>query len=136
MPAHNVQCLSTTTEVSISRESEMVSPACASGTGMNWRCRLPLRYKAWSSGSAMFTLYTAYTDDEPDDVIIEELIDWLSRRMPKTVEDFKKRIAEEPDFRASMVLLMRGRATILHSNNPDPTQVDRLRMQLKPRSRS
>ena len=39
----------------------------------------------------MFTLYTAYTDDEPDDVIIEELIDWLSRRMPKTVEAFKKR---------------------------------------------
>ena len=47
--------------------------------------QLPLRYKAWSSGSAMFTLYTAYTDDEPDDVIIEELIDWLSRRMPKAV---------------------------------------------------
>ena len=84
----------------------------------------------------MFTLYTAYTDDEPDDVIIEELIDWLAHRMPKTVEGFKKRIAEEPDFRASMVLLMRGRTTVLHSDDPDHTQVDRLRMQLRPRSRS
>jgi hypothetical protein len=84
----------------------------------------------------MFTLYTAYTDDEPDDVIIEELIDWLSRRMPKTVEAFKKRITEEPDFRASMVLLMRGRATILHSDDPDHTRADRPRLQLRRRPRS
>ena len=95
-------------------------------------------YEVWSrtAGNRMLTLYAAYTDDEPDDVIIEELIDWLSRRMPKTVEAFKERIAEEPDFRASMVLLMRGRATILHSNDPDDARENRLRLQLRHRPRS
>jgi len=62
----------------------------------------------------MFGVYSAYTDDEPGEVIVEELIDWVSRRMPrKSAEAFKARIAREPEFRAGVILLMRGKAAIV-----------------------
>ena len=64
----------------------------------------------------MFGVYSAYTDDEPDEVIVEELIDWVSRRMPrKAAEAFRARIVREPGFRDGVIRLMRGKATVISS---------------------
>jgi hypothetical protein len=66
----------------------------------------------------MFGVYSAYTDDEPDEVIVEELIDWVTRRMPRrSAEAFKARIVHEPGFWAGVILLMRGKAALIYSRS-------------------
>ena len=68
----------------------------------------------------MSGLYVGYTDEDADEQIIDELTDWLFRRMPESFAMFSQRLENEPDFRASMIALMRGKAgAIGKKGDPD-----------------